>query len=86
MSGKTSPGDIFYATKSMEEAAEEAQLQAEFGKEEGALDLDTYCHIKGITDPAMVAGMKAYTKIKKAIPGSGTKSSSATNDKPTGGF
>lgn len=68
MAGKTSPKDIFYASKTDGQAAEEAALWNEFAREEGAVELDLYCHIKGINDPVRVAGMKAYTKIKKATP------------------
>lgn len=63
--GKTYKGQSNYPVKTEADVAAEAAAQAPYNKE-GAVSFKTYCAMKGIADPVMQAGMRAYTLVQRA--------------------
>jgi len=51
--------------KTPEMVQAEIDAQAPYNKE-GAVPLQTYCATRGMRDPVMYAGMRAYTVIERA--------------------
>lgn len=63
--GKAYKGQAFVPVKTEADVKAEMDAQKPFDKP-GAISLETYFAIKGIRNPVMQAGMRAYTTIRRA--------------------
>lgn len=64
--GKKYPGDRFPTSQSPEDVIADRKAQEPFASMPDAVSLDAYFSIVGITNPVAQAGMRAYTKVRKA--------------------
>ena len=63
--GKQYRGQKHAPIKTADDVRAEAIAQAPYSKP-GAIPLDAYFARRGVRDPVMIAGMKAYTKVRHA--------------------
>lgn len=64
--GKKFPGQKFPLVKTSEDLAVETAAQEPLASMEGAITIETYFAMAGVRDPVFQAGMRAYTKVRKA--------------------
>lgn len=63
--GKQWRGQSTVPVRTAEDLAADQLVQKEYAKPD-AISLDTYLSMRGVRDPAFLAGMKAYTVVRHA--------------------